>query len=84
LVVEALMQPTRSDDPVAALTEREGEILGLMAEGLSNGGIAERLFLSTRTVESHIGNIFTKLGISPEGQEDRRVQAVLRYLQSQR
>ena len=53
-----------------------------MAEGRSNGGIAERLVISERAVEKHIGNIFMKLGLPPTGTDHRRVLAVLRYLES--
>ena len=81
-IVEALMSGTSATDPVAVLSEREREVLSLMAEGLSNPGIAERLVVSPRTVESHVASIFEKLDIPPESHDDRRVQAVLRYLES--
>jgi DNA-binding NarL/FixJ family response regulator/class 3 adenylate cyclase len=86
-IIEALMaRPTASSraesDAVAQLSEREREVLGLMAEGLSNVGIAERLVVSQRTVESHVASILTKLGLPPERQDDRRVLAVVRYLES--
>jgi DNA-binding NarL/FixJ family response regulator len=64
----------------AALTPREREVLGLMAEGLTNAGIARRLFLNARTVETHVGSIMTKLGLYANGEEHRRVLAVLTYL----
>lgn len=65
---------------VAALSERENEILALMAQGRSNLGIAERLVVSDRTIESHVRSIMRKLGV-PEGPDDhRRVLAVLAYL----
>lgn len=79
-IVEALVGATRNGDPLGALSAREREVLSLMAEGLSNPGIAERLVLSGRTVESHVAAIFEKLGIPPESGDDRRVQAVLRFL----
>ena len=64
----------------AALTPREREVLGLMAEGLTNVGIARRLFLTERTVETHVGSILTKLGLLANVEEHRRVLAVLAYL----
>jgi DNA-binding NarL/FixJ family response regulator len=63
-----------------SLTEREREILGLMAEGRSNHAICERLTLSPKTVETHIGSIFAKLGFGPAVEDHRRVLAVLAYL----
>jgi DNA-binding NarL/FixJ family response regulator len=81
-IVEALMSDSSRVDPVGLLTEREREVLSLMAEGLSNPGIAERLVVSPRTVESHVASIFDKLDIPPESLDDRRVQAVLRYLET--
>jgi DNA-binding NarL/FixJ family response regulator len=64
----------------AVLTPREREVLGLMAEGLTNVGIARRLFLNERTVETHVGSILTKLGLLANVEEHRRVLAVLTYL----
>jgi DNA-binding NarL/FixJ family response regulator/class 3 adenylate cyclase len=64
-----------------ALTTRELEILALMAEGRSNQAICERLFLSPKTVESHIGSIFSRLGLEPTTDDHRRVRAVVMYLQ---
>ena len=81
-IVAALMAGPTGDDPLGELTDREREVLSLMAEGLSNPGIAERLVVSPRTVESHVASIFGKLDITPESQDDRRVQAVLRYLKT--
>ena len=66
--------------PLAQLTPREREILSLIAEGRSNQAIGQRLFLSERTVESHVGSIFTKLGLLPTPDDHRRVLAVLAYL----
>jgi DNA-binding CsgD family transcriptional regulator len=65
--------------PLSDLTGREHEVLGLMAEGLTNGAIAQRLFISEATVRKHIGRIFAKLDVHPNSQ-DRRVAAVLTYL----
>jgi DNA-binding NarL/FixJ family response regulator len=64
------------------LSEREREVLGMLAEGLSNRAIAERLVVSGRTVETHVGQIFLKLGLREEGAEHRRVAAVLTYLRA--
>jgi DNA-binding NarL/FixJ family response regulator len=64
----------------SALTPREREVLGLMAEGLTNVGIARRLFLNERTVETHVGSILSKLGLLANVEEHRRVLAVLTYL----
>jgi DNA-binding NarL/FixJ family response regulator len=68
--------------PLAALTMREREVLGLMAKGFSNAGISERIFVSAKTVEVHVGSIFGKLGILPEHGGNRRVLAVLAWLES--
>jgi DNA-binding NarL/FixJ family response regulator len=62
------------------LSEREREVLGLMAEGLTNPAIAERLTVGIRTVETHVNRVFMKLGLLPDGHEHRRVAAVLAYL----
>jgi DNA-binding NarL/FixJ family response regulator/class 3 adenylate cyclase len=67
---------------LAELTEREREVLDLIAQGLSNRAIAERLVLSARTVETHVGQIFLKLGLDGEGAEHRRVAAVITYLRA--
>jgi DNA-binding NarL/FixJ family response regulator len=80
-VVANLVSPARAtDDPLADLTAREREVLELMAEGLTNAGIARRLFLSERTVEAHVRHVLMKLSI-PEGDDaHRRVLAVLAHL----
>jgi DNA-binding NarL/FixJ family response regulator len=69
-------------DGLSALTPREHEVLERMAEGLSNAGIAAALVISERAVEKHVANIFVKFGMPPSDNENRRVLAVLRYLQS--
>lgn len=79
-VVAQLLVRTRRREPLDALTPREREVLGLMAQGLSNAAIAEALVVSAGAVEKHISNIFTKLDLAPSEQEHRRVLAVLRYL----
>lgn len=79
-VVRLLMGRPREHNPIAALGAREREILTLMAEGRSNAGIAETLFMSARTVEGHIANVFLKLGLEPARDDNRRVLAVLTYL----
>jgi DNA-binding NarL/FixJ family response regulator len=71
----------RSRRPHDQLTPREGEVLALMAEGLSNAGIAEHLVVTEGAVEKHVSNIFTKLGLAPTGSDHRRVLAVLAYLE---
>jgi DNA-binding NarL/FixJ family response regulator len=77
-VVRQLLSRRRSDAPMARLTPREHEVLGLMAEGLTNGSIAERLYVSEAAVRKHVGSIFAKLDLDPGS--DRRVSAVLAYL----
>ncbi|ASR34424.1 DNA-binding response regulator [Prauserella marina] len=67
-------------NPLDALTSRESEVLGLMAQGLSNTAIAGTLVVSHGAVEKHIGNIFAKLGLEASSEEHRRVRAVLTYL----
>jgi len=81
-VVSQLLGRRREDDPLDELTPREREILALMAEGRSNRGICQQLFLSRKTVESHVHNIFAKLGITAAEDDHRRVLAVLAYLRS--
>jgi DNA-binding NarL/FixJ family response regulator len=79
-VVSTLLGPRHEDDPLALLTAREREVLTLMAEGRNNAGIARRLFLTDRTVETHIASIMSKLGLHETGEENRRVLAVLTWL----
>ena len=83
-VVTQLLGTSRRGDGLAglaALTTREREVLALMAEGRSNAAIAAILVVSERSVEKHVGNIFSKLGLPPSDADHRRVLAVLRYLQ---
>ena len=79
-VVDELLKRRRRTDPLDALTPREREILALMAEGRSNQGISRALWLSPKTVETHIRGAFAKLGISDAPEDNRRVLAVLAYL----
>jgi DNA-binding NarL/FixJ family response regulator len=71
----------RRRNPVDGLSPREREVLELMAQGMTNGGIAAKLVVSDGAVEKHIGNIFAKLGLEPRPEEHRRVRAVLTYLE---
>jgi DNA-binding NarL/FixJ family response regulator len=79
-VVDDLLARRRRVDPIEELTSREREILALMAEGRSNHGISRALWLSPKTVETHIRGAFAKLGISAAPEDNRRVLAVLAYL----
>ncbi|MGH3568764.1 MAG: response regulator transcription factor [Pseudonocardia sp.] len=79
-VVSQLFARSRRADPLGALSPREVEVLELMAEGRSNGGIAAALVVSAGAVEKHVGNIFTKLDLPQDEGDNRRVLAVLRYL----
>jgi DNA-binding NarL/FixJ family response regulator len=79
-VVRILVGGCRRTGPLGALSDRENEVLTLMAEGLSNSGIGDRLYLGVRTVETHIATIFGKLGLVSGPGEHRRVRAVLAYL----
>jgi DNA-binding NarL/FixJ family response regulator len=81
-VVAALVGRRRHAGPLDDLTDREREILALMAEGRSNVGICERLVLSPRTVESHVRTIFRKLGLTDTEDDHRRVLAVITYLRA--
>lgn len=81
-VITALVGRRKEAGPLADLTEREREILALMAEGRSNTGIGERLFLSQRTVESHVRAIFRKLSLEETPDDHRRVLAVLAHLRA--
>jgi DNA-binding NarL/FixJ family response regulator len=81
-IVSQLLARHRGSDPLQSITPREREVLELMAEGLSNQGIAERLEVSERAVQKHITSIFAKLGLSASGDGHRRVLAVLAYLRT--
>ncbi len=81
-IVGRLLGRPRAASPLEELTPREREILGLMAEGRSNQGIADRLVLELKTVEGHVGQIFSKLGLEPASEVHRRVLAVLTYLRA--
>ena len=82
VIVQQIMERQRVEDPLAALSDREREILALMAEGRSNRAIAEELVLSDRTVESHVRAVFQKLGLDDTPDDHRRVLAVVTYLRS--
>jgi DNA-binding NarL/FixJ family response regulator len=81
-IVARLLGRRRREDPLAVLSAREREVLGLVAEGLSNRAISERLFVTERTVEAHITAVFGKLGLGADPTTHRRVQAVLAYLRT--
>ncbi len=81
-VVAQIVVRSRKRDDLSQLTPRERDVLHLMAEGRSNSAIAQTLFISEGSVEKHVSAIFTKLGLHPADSENRRVMAVLRYLES--
>jgi len=81
-IVSQLVGRRRGDDPIDQLTPREREVLGLMAEGRSNQGIADRLVVTERAVEKHVTSIFGKLRLPADAEDHRRVLAVLAYLRS--
>lgn len=82
-VVSALIARAPTDSPVTRLTEREREVLGLMAEGRSNAAIAAALFVTEKAISKHTSNIFMKLDLDPDDDSaNRRVMAVIAYLQS--
>ena len=83
-IVSRLLGRRRRVDPLEELTDREREVLALVAEGLSNHAIATRLFVADRTVEAHVTQIFQKLGLGPDADSHRRVLAVLAYLRASR
>jgi DNA-binding NarL/FixJ family response regulator len=81
-IVSRLLGRKRRADPLAELTEREREVLGLLAEGLSNKALAARIFVTERTVEAHVKQIFLKLDLDAGPASHRRVLAVLAYLRA--
>jgi DNA-binding NarL/FixJ family response regulator len=81
-IVRRLVGRRRRENPLEALTGREKEVLGLVAEGLSNKAIAARLFVTERTVEAHVKQIFAKLRLEANPESHRRVLAVLSYLRA--
>jgi len=83
VVSQLVGRPRRHSDPLEQLTDREQEVLGLMAEGRSNKAIAERLFVTEHTVEKHVKNIFATLCLPPSADDHRRVLAVVTFLNAQ-
>ena len=81
-VVASLVGRSRSHERLDPLTAREREVLSLMAEGRSNVGIADRLFVTEKTVETHVASILGKLGLESQPDDHRRVLAVLAYLRA--
>ena len=81
-LVQELVSARRRDDPLAALSEREHEVLALMAEGRSNGGIARRLWVTEGTIEKHVRSILAKLSLPETDDDHRRVLAVVTYLEA--
>ena len=79
-VVSQILGRRRLQDPLAGITSREREVLGLMAQGRSNGAIARALVVTERAVEKHVTSIFTKLDLPPTAEDHRRVLAVLAFL----
>ena len=83
-VISRLLARNSGDGTLAALSPREREVLGLMAEGRSNAAIAQRLVITERAVAKHTASIFLKLGLQPSDDDNRRVLAVLAYLAAER
>jgi DNA-binding NarL/FixJ family response regulator len=81
-LVAQLVDRAREDDPLRDLTKREREVLALMAEGMTDRGISERLYVAPKTIETHIRHIFSKLGIPATPAHNRRVHAVLAFLRT--
>ena len=81
-LVAELVSAHRRDDSLAMLSDREREVLGLMAEGRSNAGIAHRIWITEGTVEKHVRRILSKLNLPEAGDDHRRVLAVITYLEA--
>jgi len=81
-LVSQLLDRARANSPIDQLTQREREVLSLMAEGLTDRGISERLFVTPNTVETHVRHIIGTLGLPATPADNRRVRAVLAYLRS--
>ncbi|MFF5212822.1 response regulator [Streptosporangium sp. NPDC000396] len=81
-VIHQLLVHQRAHDPLDALSPREREVLALVAEGRSNGAIAQRLFLSEAAVAKHVTSVYTKLNLGPDAEDHRRVLAALTFLRS--
>jgi DNA-binding NarL/FixJ family response regulator len=81
-IVARMLGRRTAHGPLAQLTPREREVLGSMAEGMSNEGIARALFVTEAAIEKHVTSIFHKLGLTPTGTEHRRVMAVLTYIRN--
>ncbi len=81
-VVRQLLSASRRADSLATLTAREREVLSLIAQGRSNNAIADSLVITAGVVEKHVANIFAKLGLAPSDNDNRRVIAAIRYLES--
>jgi DNA-binding NarL/FixJ family response regulator len=79
-IVSRLLAVDRQDGPLCSLSDREREVLELVAEGRSNKGIAERLAITERAVQKHVTSIFSKLGLPADDDDNRRILAVLAYL----
>ncbi|MGN9786161.1 response regulator transcription factor [Nonomuraea sp. ZG12] len=81
-VISQLLTRRGRDEPLGELTPKEREVLAMMAEGMSNAAIATRLFVTDKAISKHTNNIFTKLGLPPSDDHNRRVMAVLAYLEA--
>jgi DNA-binding NarL/FixJ family response regulator len=81
-LVAGLVARRREQDPLENLSDRERDVLSLMAQGMSNAALADALHLSQKTVESYVSSIFVKLGLAPDSREHRRVLAVLTFLRA--
>jgi len=80
--ISQLLVKRAADEPLSRLTPREREVLALIAEGRSNAAVAAGLFVSEKAISKHIANIFMKLDLPPSEDDNRRVMAVLAYLNS--